>query len=537
MTIRQCFENKFKQIDGAQNIRKPQRELKKRAFIKNTLNVLYYIVRDKKLDEDGLYGFRYIPQYKWKEVIKNNDTRGQVFDFLKQYNIIEVKSRNGAEYYLPQCIAFQNLPQCKAYRLTKQGCEILLNSSVKSIDDLYSSFNIQKQNFILTPAEYMQKYKGMTYFLPKTRECIVSVLNNNLQLQFHPQTVDRMVQKYKADVKCRLSDEMIKDKLQMVEDYFSSKSYNYDIRMYSAFTNCPKSWRDCVTDAENNHIGELFDVHSSVFNLLPIVCRIKILQRHENLIDFEKEERFLQDVLSKDIYETIACGMRRREQIKAKVMQVIFSNNQKFSSLEMTPRGKIRNCAANNIKTWMQNNIPIMYKTVSVFEQERNSKYDVQIKRYEDYLNKRQNGIKMHHVNKPLQFKSKFWVLFQQMETELMANLNVLVSERFGVKIYNIHDGLYAPISICTAENRQIVQGMYNDLKKQLIAEINRRYGYMTFDNGINEQKSYVKDFFKNTLQKIYRRNNITKHRYNKSIIKGFKGRKDVMRSLTRVKW
>ena len=118
-----------------------------------------------------------------------------------------------------------------------------------------------------------------------------------------------------------------------------------------------------------------------------------------------------------------------------------------------------------------------------------------------------------------------------------MANLNVLVSERFGVKIYNIHDGLYAPISICTAENRQIVQGMYNDLKKQLIAEINRRYGYMTFDNGINEQKSYVKDFFKNTLQKIYRRNNITKHRYNKSIIKGFKGRKDVMRSLTRVKW
>jgi hypothetical protein len=63
----------------------------------------------------------------------------------------------------------------------------------------------------------------------------------------------------------------------MVEDYFKSKDFTYYIRMYSAFTTCPKSWRDCIVDADNNSIGELFDVHSSVFNLLPLVCRIKIL--------------------------------------------------------------------------------------------------------------------------------------------------------------------------------------------------------------------------------------------------------------------
>ena len=74
------------------------------AFIMNTLNVLSYLVKDEALTKDGSK-FHYIPIYKWDGVIRNHRVRSEVFDFLKRNEIIEVKKKNGAEYYLPQTIA------------------------------------------------------------------------------------------------------------------------------------------------------------------------------------------------------------------------------------------------------------------------------------------------------------------------------------------------------------------------------------------------------------------------------------------------
>ena len=92
------------------------------------------------------------------------------------------------------------------------------------------------------------------------------------------------------------------------------------------------------------------------------------------------------------------------------------------------------------------------------------------------------------------------------METELMANLNAMVSQRFGGKIYNIHDGLYAPKTICTPINRQIVMGMYNEIKHQLINEINKKYGYNIDNVVVCEEKTSLRDYFKGALQKVYKR-------------------------------
>ena len=70
----------------------------------NTLNVLNFLIKNENI-EKGELRFHYIPQRKWQCIIKNNGTRREVFDFLKANHIIEVKMKNGAEYYLPQSIA------------------------------------------------------------------------------------------------------------------------------------------------------------------------------------------------------------------------------------------------------------------------------------------------------------------------------------------------------------------------------------------------------------------------------------------------
>ena len=67
-------------------------------------------------------------------------------------------------------------------------------------------------------------------------------------------------------------------------------------------------------------------------------------------------------------------------------MEVIFSNNEKFKSFEMTPNGKIKNCSSNTIKMWMKNNIPTIYDVIANFEQERNSKFEDMYKKYMDYI-------------------------------------------------------------------------------------------------------------------------------------------------------
>ena len=505
-TLADCFDAKFKQIDCLRGVKRPQRELKKRVFIKNTLNVLCYLIKDEPITKDGSR-FHYIPIYKWDGVIRNHRVRSEVFDFLKRNNIIEVKKKNGVEYYLPQTIACQKLPQCKAYRLTKHGCELILNCPANSLDDLFKQYGVEKKCYVQTPAEIMEQYNDEDYYLSGTRQNIITVLSNNLQLKFHRLSTDEMIKKYKADVACNLTDEEIQDKLQMVQDYFFSKDFTYNIRMYSAFTNCPKSWRDCIVDADNNSIGELFDVHSSVFNLLPLVCRIKLLEEQADLTQFEQEEKFLEEVLNKDIYTSISNGFKTRDKIKAKVMEVVFSNNQKMQGIERTPKGKLKNSSANMIKQWMSCHIPVMYNTLSHFEQERNPKYDEQVQKYKDYLQKRSRGIIVHHVNRPIEYKSTFWNWFQKMETELMANLNQRVSQYFETKIYNIHDGLFAKKSLCTPENKQIVQQMYNDLKKELIQAINAKFGYKGTVDVIHEEKRPYKDFFQSALKKIYRRN------------------------------
>jgi hypothetical protein len=97
--------------------------------------------------------------------------------------------------------------------LTERGSELILNCSVKTIDELYKKYNIAKESLTLTPSEILEKYNNDDYYLSETKRCIINVLNNNLELQFHPLSAEKMIAKYKKDVKCKLDDDMIKDKL------------------------------------------------------------------------------------------------------------------------------------------------------------------------------------------------------------------------------------------------------------------------------------------------------------------------------------
>lgn len=446
-TLFDVMNTKVEQV-SKQNLDRGQKRKRISAFIKNVFAVIELISEREKKRPD--IEFHYISQDKFKNLIKRDVLRAEVMEFLKQNNIIDVYKREGKEYYIHfehEELGIKKQP--KGYKITEYGHKILNEATNDSkFKELMSYYKITKKQIKkYTPEDVMKQYTKEDYYLKtRTRENIEKVINNNLELEFHPLSDEEMVKIYKEEKK-DLGDEDIKMQLDIVKDYFANKEFTYNIRLYSAFTNTPKCWRRFVTNRNGEKIVELFDIHSSVMNILPLVCRTVFAKRTLSKEKFDKfllEEKKLDNILQGDVYKQIGGNIFSREEIKKQLMHVVFSNNEFVKKITYTPKGKLRKSASNQIKKWLSENLPIMYEILSNFEQ------------------RKQGGKK----------KSMFWYHFQKMETELMVNLNGIFSDKLKTTIYNIHDGLFVKQSFNTLENKRKCKLYYKAIKEKLAKQI-----------------------------------------------------------------
>lgn len=474
------LNEKVNQINN-EKIDKGNKRKRINSFIKNAFAVIELISEREKKRSD--IQFHYISRDKFKGAIARNECRAEVMNFLKENNIIDVLKKDGKEYYIHfehEEMGYNKQP--KGYKITEYGHKILSDAvNDNQFKYLIKEYKITKKEIKkFSPQEVMTKYGKEEYYLKsRSRENVEKVLKNNLELEFHPLSDEEMINIYKIE-KRDLGDQDIKMLLQMVKDYFANKEFTYNVRLYSAFTNTPKCWRKFVTNSNGIVIDELFDIHSSVMNILPLVCRIvfasgKIDQnKFSSFLDEEKKLDSILESKDVDIYNLIGEGKFERQAVKEKLMHVIFSNNQSISKIEYTKRGKVVKSVTNQIKYWLKNNVPTMYEVLCNFEQVK-------------------DGNKM---------KSMFWYYFQKLETELMVNLNGMMSNKFNTTIYNIHDGIFCDKNVITKERKEICKKYYNVIKKKLAEEISKGKVSYIYKNERNVDDMYY-EFKESTKDNI----------------------------------
>ncbi len=459
MNLLNVYKKKIDEVNEIQNLNRGQKKMKISAFVTNTLKLIDCFVT--KEINNPTRDYHYISQENLKRVVYRDELRFEAMNFLKDEKIIETLKKNGKEYY----VHFEHKDlgyniQPKAYKITDFGYDVINNSfDDPQFEKFLSELRVVRKKYKpLTPEEVMKKYKDEDYYFVSTKSNITTVLNNNLELEFHPLSDEEMIKIYRQEKKNKISDDDIKLHLNMVKDYFANKEFTYNVRMYSAFTNTPKCWRQFITNSEGKKIVELFDIHSSVLNILPLVCRIILYRENKvNGIDFlcfEREEQYLENILeNKDVYKLIGEEEYGREEIKSAIMHVLFSNNKSFE-LQRTPKGKVKRLASNRVKIWMKENLPIMFDIVANFEEKHCSK---EVKQYK-------------------KIKSMFWLYFQKMETELMAMLNYQVSNALETKVYNIHDGCFISEEFATEQNKEKCKGTYKVIKKKMKEKIKDKF-------------------------------------------------------------
>lgn len=459
MDLLNVYKKKIDEVEKIENLNRGQKKMKVSAFITNTLKLIDCFVT-KEINNPSK-DYHYVSQQQMKRLVYRDSLRFEALNFLKNENIVDVLKKNGKEYYVHfehKDLGFNIQP--KAYKITEFGYELLNNSFTNPMFDKFlEQYKVERKKYKpITPEEVMAKYKDEDYYFVSTKSNIIDVLNNNLELEFHPLSDEEMIKIYKQEKKNNVSDEDIKIHLNMVKDYFANKEFTYNIRMYSAFTNTPKCWRQFITNSEGKKIVELFDIHSSVLNILPLVCMIIMMRdKGNNQVDYhwlEKETQLLEDFLdSRDVYKLIGGEEYSREEIKKELMHVLFSNNKSFE-LQRTPKGKVKRLASNRIKMWLKDNFPVMFDIVANFEEKHSTK---EIKQYK-------------------KIKSMFWLYFQKMETELMSMLNCQLSNHLGTKVYNIHDGCFVSEEFVNEKNKEYCRQMYKMIKGRMKEQIENRY-------------------------------------------------------------
>lgn len=447
-----------KQISSKANLDKGQKKSKIRALVTNTLAIINLI---ESYETKNKNCYHFIHHNKFHNINKQQKYITNAINFLKQNNIIQVYKKDGKEYFchwINEDLGFNQLVS-KGYKITEYGYQ-LINNSINNPqwNNFLEAIDIKVKNIKpYTPEEVMKKYSDEDYLFQHTKNNIINVLNNNLQLQFHPLSDQQMINIYRQEKHDNITDQDILFKLNVVKDYFANKQFTYNIRMYSAFTNTPKCWRRFVTNTNQQPIGELFDIHSSILNILPLICRIELLKRKtdkETYNSFLKEEKLLEQYLEQDVYELIGGKEYTREQIKSQLMCVIFSNNKSFNTIQCTPKGKIKKTASNKIKLWLKDNLPIMHQVIGTYDEVENK-------------NKKQYWKKT---------KSLIWMQFQKIETQLMSELNRAVSHHFNTKCYCIHDGLFCNVQFINQTNKTNCRLVYKKIKDLLKKSIEQKY-------------------------------------------------------------
>lgn len=492
--VKEMYKNKINSVTSQENLNKLNKKKKVWAFVSKTLFIID-LIQTRENQKNSLHlndefkkitsgDYSYVSREQFLKVIKKESDLNECLKYLKEEKLIECRKVDDKEYYVHIPKADQN--RCtKAYKLTNKCKKALSNTSQEEFDAFINSIKvegIERRKYVPpTPKKQLQKI-NCEYWFNNTKENIIHVLNNNLELEFHPTTVNELIEEYNKqrieDGEKVLNRQQIEEQIAQKIDQYANKDFSYNVRLYSAFTNTPRNWRKkYVKTKEGNNIEDLFDIPSSVINILPIVCRIELRKNGCTKDQFEQfllEERMLNNQLQRrydkndpvHIYNIIGSGEYTKQQIKDSVMTVFFSNNKSFenvANIEKTKTGKLRHTPANAVRLWLKNNYPIMFDIVSHFEQ----KFDKTAKGYK-------------------KFKSQFWKAFQQIETELMCELNVRVEKKYGAKIYNLHDGCFMDALYSTKTSDQMKEycrAQYDVLKQEICKRIDEKYP-------LQEQKS-----------------------------------------------
>ena len=478
--LTKIFEKKIKTVYGQKNLNKLQKKKKMCAFINKCLYIID-LVQTRENQKNSLHlndefkkitsgDYSYVSREDFLVGIKKEIDLNECLKYLKNEGFIECRKVDGREYYIHWQNVEKHLEKCpKAYKLTDKCKQIFANLTEQEFNDFYNKFKdntIPRRKYVpTTPKQVMAKVKEDFWF-KNTKENIEHVLNNNLELEFHPTSVQELVDSYNKqrleEGEKKLTREQIEVQIAHKIDEYANKDFSYNVRLYNAFTRTPRCWRKFVTTKDGNKIDELFDIHSSVLNILPIVCRIVLLKNNQSTQSLDKEEQILNYMFEQgDIYEKIGSGVFKRDQIKDALMKVLFSNNKSFeniANIEYTPQKKVKKTAANTIRIWLRDNFPTMFNVLANFEQK--------------YIN--------NSKSKWTKFKSQYWKAFQQIETELMCELNQRVERKFGIKVYGLHDGCFLDSCMyATTKNEQVVkycESEYKKLKEELKQLINNKY-------------------------------------------------------------
>lgn len=481
--IKEMFKDKLVTVAAQKNLTNYQKKKRLGAFVNNVLYMID-IIQTRQNQKNSLtlnneFVKNVTGEYSWvsmkqfEKKIKDRGLLQECKEYLKQQKLIDVMMKDGKEYYVHFAHSDLGYNICsKGYKLTEKCKHILSNTTTEEFDEFIKQLGIEelKKYSPETPKEVMQKVEDNYWFF-NTKKNIEHVLENNLELEFHPTTVQELMDNYNAqryfDGEKELSKEEIELEISHKLDEFANKDFSYNVRLYTAFTNIPRAWRKYVTTKDGKRVTELFDIHSSVLNILPLVCRIELLKNgcsKEVFEQFEAEEKMLELMLRKDVYTTIAAGDYCRQDIKDALMKVLFSNNKSFENvakIELTGKGKTKKSAANRIRFWLKDNFPTMFNVLANFEQVE----------------------KKDEVKGYKKFKSQYWKAFQELETELMCELNRRVEKQFGIKVYNLHDGCFSedsePALYSDTSNLNMIefcQEEYIKLKEELKACINQFY-------------------------------------------------------------
>lgn len=482
--ITKMYEKKIKEVSSTKNLTNYHKRKRIWAFVNSTMFICDVIMkREEKKNKwvmDNEFHINKTEDYTWisredfQEQICDNKLYQECMNYLKDEGIIDVFKKDGREYYIH--FPMDGKDRCsKAYKLTDKFWNIFKNTSKEEFDQFIDSIEVtcipRKKYVQPTPKKIMENVK-QDFWFKNTKENITHILENDLELEFHPTSVEELVKLYnqqrKEDGEEEVSLEQIEFNICQRIDQFAINSFNYNVRLYTPFTNTPRSWRRFVTTKTKKSIKDLFDIPSSIINILPLVCRIELLKNgcdEEMFKKFEAEEKRLEEQLERrydkvnpvHIYNIIGGEEFEKEQIKNAVMKVFFSNNKSFESIikfERTKKGKLKHNAPNAVRMWLKNNYPIMFDVVAKYEQ----MWDSGDKRY----------------------KSQFWKAFQQIETELMCELIVRAENRFGIKIYGLHDGCFHETGLYSVETTKEMENYckneLNNLKNELKQLINEKY-------------------------------------------------------------
>ena len=476
--LKKIYKNKIIDVCGQKNLNKLQKKKKLCAFINKTLYIID-LIQTRENQKNNLHlndevkkissgDYSYVSNDNFRKEIKKEIDLNECMKYLKSEGLIECRKVNGKEYYI-HWTNEKHLEKCpKAYRLTDKCKKIFNNLTEEEFDQFYDEFkddSIPRRKYSpQTPKDVMSKVKAEFWF-KNTKANIEHVLNNNLELEFHPTTIQELVDLYNKqrvdDGEKSLTREQIELQISHRLDQYANKDFSYNVRLYSAFTNTPKSWRKYITAQNGSKIDELFDIHSSVLNILPLVCRIVLLKNNQSTEALDKEQKILNYMFEDgNIYEKIGGGAFKKQAIKDAMMKVLFNNNKSFknvANIELTPNKNIRHTATNCIRIWLRDNFPTMFKVLANYEQK--------------YFPAEKGSKK---------FKSQFWKTFQEFETELMCELIVRVEKKFGIKVYGLHDGCFCETGLYSTtknnEQEEYCKSEYKKLKEQLKQLINNKY-------------------------------------------------------------